>query len=142
MDDTLPGIKRFLKAAGLSEAAEGHVIGFIIAFIMHLGRMSAAAASGSIRIHPKHRAQAMRFLARERRVRDLAVLMQLADLLLAFEHRRKGLWLLIIDQTYCTQQGLKTENTFSHGQKAKSGKDRQRRKKVPRRRCHCFVMGC
>ena len=112
MDDTLPGIKRFLKAAGLSEAAEGHVIGFIIAFIMHLGRMSAAAASGSIRIHPKHRAQAMRFLARERRVRDLAVLMQLADLLLAFEHRRKGLWLLIIDQTYCTQQGLKTENTF------------------------------
>jgi len=141
MDDVLPGIKRFLKAAGLSEAAERHVSGFIVAFIMHLGRMSAAAASGAIRIHPRHRAQAMRFLARERRIRDLAVLMQLADLLLAFEHRRKGLWLLIIDQTYCTQQGLKTENTFSHGQRAKSGTDKRRRKKLPRRRCHCFVMG-
>jgi hypothetical protein len=141
MDDVLPGIKRFLKGAGLSEAAERHVSGFIVAFIMHLGRMSAAAASGAIRIHPRHRAQAMRFLARERRIRDLAVLMQLAELLLTFEHRRAGQWLLIVDQTYCTQQGSKTENTFSHGQRAKSGKDRQRRKKFPKRRCHCFVMG-
>ena len=141
MEDALPGIKRFLKAAGLSQAAEQHVSGFMVAFIMHLGRMSAAAASGAIRIHPRHRAQAMRFLARDRRIRDLAVLMQLADLLLAYEHRRKGPWLLILDQTYCTQQGLKTENTFSHGQKTKSGKDQRRRKKLPRRRCHCFVMG-
>ena len=103
--------------------------------------MSATAASNAIRIHPRHRAQAMRFLARDCRTRDLAVLMQLADLLLTFEHRRAGQWLLIVDQTYCTQQGSKTENTFSHGQKAKSGKDRRRRKKFPRRRCHCFVMG-
>ena len=83
----------------------------------------------------------MRFLARDRRIRDLAVLMQLADLVLAYEHRHQGLWLLILDQTYCTQQGVKTENTFSHGQKAKSGRDQRRRKKLPRRRCHCFVMG-
>jgi len=141
MQDALPGIKRFLKAADLGEATERHVTGFIVAFIMHLGRMSAASAGGAIRMHPRHRAQAMRFLGRNRRVRDLAVLMQLADLLLTFEHRRTGRWLLIVDQTYCTQQGLKTQNTFSHGQKAKSGKDRRRRKKLPRRRCHCFVMG-
>jgi hypothetical protein len=80
-------------------------------------------------------------LARECRTRDLAVLTQLAELLLVFEHRRTGRWLLIVDQTYCTQQGLKTENTFNHGERAKSGKDRRRRKKLPRRRCHCFVMG-
>ena len=141
MQDALPGIKRFLKALGLSEAAEGHVTGFVAAFIMHVGRMSAAAAGSAIRIHPRHRAQAMRFLGRNRRICDLAVLMQLADILLAFEHRRAGHWLLIVDQTYCTQSGAKTENTFSHGQKAKSGKDRRRRKKLPRRRCHCFVMG-
>jgi hypothetical protein len=141
MQDALPGIKRFLKPLGLSAAAEGHVISFITAFMMHLGRMSAAAAGSAIRLHPRHRAQAMRFLARDRRVRDLAVLMQLADLLLAFEHRRTGQWLLIVDQTFCTQQGLKTENTFSHGQKAKSGNDRRNRRKQPRRRCHCFVMG-
>jgi hypothetical protein len=141
MQDALPGVKRFLKAAGFGEATERHVIGFIVAFIMHVGRMSATAASSAVRIHPRHRAQAMRFLARDCRTRDLAVLMQLADLLLAFEHRRAGQWLLIVDQTYCTQQGSKTENTFSHGQKAKSGKDHRRRKKFPRRRCHCFVMG-
>lgn len=141
MQDALPGVKRFLKAAGLRKTAEQHVTAFIVAFVMHWGRMSAAAASSAIRIQPRHRAQAMRFLARECRTRDLAVLMQLAELLLAFEHRRQGCWLLIVDQTYCTQQGLKTENTFSHGQKAKSGKERRRRKKLARRRCHCFVMG-
>lgn len=141
MQDALPGVKRFLKPLGLKESTERHVTCFIVAFIMHLGRMSAATASNAIRIHPRHRAQAMRFLARQCRTRDLAVLAQLAELLLAFEHRRGGRWLLIVDQTYCTHQGLKTENTFSHGQKAKSGKDRRRRKKLPRRRCHCFVMG-
>ena len=141
MQDALPGVKRFLKAAGFRETVERHVTGFIVAFVMHLGRMSAAAAGGAIRIHPRHRAQAMRFLARDCRTRDLAVLMQLAELLLSFEHRRTGRWLLIVDQTYCTQQGLKTENTFNHGQRGKSGKDRRRRRKLPRRRCHCFVMG-
>jgi hypothetical protein len=141
MQDALPGIKRFLKPLGLRPAVEAHVTGFIVAFIMRVGRMSAAAASCSLRIHPRHRAQAMRFLARECRTRDVAVLMQLAELLLVFEHRHAGRWLMLLDQTYTTQQGLKTENTFNHGQKAKSGKDRQRRKKLPRRRCHCFVMG-
>ena len=126
MQDALPGVKRFLKAAGLGKTAERHVTRFIVAFIMHLGRMSAAAAGSAIRIDPRHRAQAMRFLARDCRTRDLAVLMQLVELLLTFEHRRAGQWLLIVDQTYCTQQGSKTENTFSHGQKAKSGTDRRR----------------
>ena len=141
MQDALPGIKRFMKAAGLGETSERYVTAFMLAFLMHFGRMCAAAASNAIRIHQRHRAQAMRFLARQRWTRDLSVLMRLADLLLAYEHRQSGRWLLILDQTYCTQQGLKTENTFSHGQRAKSGKDRQRRKKFPPRRCHCFVMG-
>ena len=38
---------RFLKAAGLGKTAERHVTGFIVAFVMHLGRMSAAAASSN-----------------------------------------------------------------------------------------------
>lgn len=141
MEDALPGIKRFLKAAKLGEAAERHVTAFIVAFVMHVGRMSAASASTAIRIHPRHRAQAMRFLARYYWTKDLSLLMQLADQLLAYEEARTGRWLLIVDQTYCTHQGIKTENTFTHGQKAKSGKDRRRRKKSPPRRCHCFVMG-
>lgn len=141
MQDSLPGIKRFLKALGLRESAEQHVVGFMVAFTMHLGRMTAATASTAVRINPRHRAQAIRFLERECRTKDLNLLVQMAELLLSFELSRRGRWLLIIDQTYCTQLGVKTENTFTHGERAKSGKDRRRRKKVAKRSCHCFVMG-
>jgi hypothetical protein len=141
MQDALPGIKRFMKGLELSESAERHVVGFIVAFIMRVGRMSAATASTSVRISPRHRAQAIRFLERECRKKDLNLLAQMADLLLSFELSRRGRWLLIIDQTYCTQHGFKTENTFTHGERAKSGKDRRRRKKVAKRSCHCFVVG-
>jgi hypothetical protein len=67
--------------------------------------------------------------------------MHLVDRFLAYEQSLNGTWLLIIDQTYCTHQGIKTENTFTHGKKGKSGKDRRRRKKSSGRRCHCFVVG-
>ncbi len=140
MQDALPKIKQFLRPAGLSETAQRHVSCFIVAFIMHLGRMSAATASHSIRIDSRHRAQAMRFLTRQYWTRDLSLLMTLADQLLVHELSQTGTWLLIVDQTYCTHQGLKTENTFSHGERAKSGKDRRKRKKSTPRRCHCFVM--
>lgn len=141
MQDALPGIKRILKVLGLGESAERHVVGFMVAFVMRVGRMSATTASTSVRINPRHRAQAIRFLERECRKKDLNLLAQMADLLLSFELSRRGRWLLIIDQTYCTQLGLKTENTFTHGERVKSGKDRRRRKKVAKRSCHCFVVG-
>jgi hypothetical protein len=48
MQDALPGIKRFLKPLGLKETTERHVTSFIVAFVMHLGRMSAATASSAI----------------------------------------------------------------------------------------------
>ena len=141
LPDSLPGIKRFLKPLELSETAERHITGFIVGFIFHLGRMSAVTASNSVRVNPRHRAQAMRFLARYYWSHDLSVLMGAADLLLSYERRLTGRWLLIVDQTYITQQGMKTENTIRQSQRAKSGKDRRRRKKSPTHRCHCFVMG-
>jgi hypothetical protein len=141
MQDALPGIKRFLKGTGLEETPARYVTGFIVAFVMHLGRMSAAQAAGRIRIQPRHRAQVVRFLAECRWSGNWCLLQQLADHVLAYEHSQTGRWLFILDQTYCTQQGKKTENTFSHGQKRKSGKDRRRRKKSAARRCHCYVMG-
>ena len=64
MQDALPKINRFLKGTGLSEMATRHVTGFLVAFVMHIGRMSAAQAASAIRIDPRHRAQMMRFLAR------------------------------------------------------------------------------
>jgi len=141
MQDALPKINRFLKNAGLSEMAKRHVMGFIVAFVMHIGRMSAAQAASAIRIHSRHRAQMMRFLAKNRWSNNWALLEQLAELVLIHETRQSGWWTLSLDQTYCTQQGGKAENTFSHGTRSKSGKDRRRRKKTATRRCHCFVMG-
>jgi hypothetical protein len=141
MQDALPKINRFLKGTGLSEMAVRHVTSFLVAFMMHLGRMSAAQAASAIRIDPRHRAQMMRFLAQNRWTRNWLLLSRLADLVLIYETRQVGRWLLLLDQTYCTQQGVKTENTFSHGKRGKSGKDRKRRKKASTRRCHCFVMG-
>ena len=38
MQDALPGIKRFSKAAGLGETTERYVTGLIVAFIMLWGR--------------------------------------------------------------------------------------------------------
>jgi hypothetical protein len=141
MQDSLPQIKRFLKGTGLSEMTTRHITGFLVAFVMHLGRMSAAQAATAIRIEPRHRAQLIRFLARNCWSCNWSLLGQLAELVLAHEARQTGHWLLLLDQTYNTQQGTKTENTFSHGQKGKSGKEQRHRKKSPTRRCHCFVMG-
>jgi hypothetical protein len=141
MQDALPKIKPFLKGAGLSEMATRHVTGFLVAFVMHLGRMSAAQVACAIRIAPRHRAQVMRFLAQNRWSGNWWLLSQLAELVLIHETRQSGRWLLLLDQTYCTQQGGQTENTFSHGKKGKSGKERRRRQKSPCRRCHCFMMG-
>ena len=141
MQDALPKINRFLKGTGLSEMATQHVTGFLVAFVMHLGRMSAAQAATAVRIRPRHRAQVMRFLAENRWSRNWSLLAQLAELVLIHETRQSGRWLLLLDQTYCTQRGAKTENTFSHGKKSKSGKERRHRKKSSARRCHCFVMG-
>lgn len=141
MQDALPGVNRFLMGAALGETTARYITGFVVAFVMHVGRMAASQAASAVRIQARHRAQVVRFLARQRWSRDWSVLSQLAELLLAHEVRRGGRWLLILDQTYCGQQGVKSENTFTHGQKAKSGKERRRRKQAAGRRCHCFVMG-
>jgi len=65
MQDALPGVNRFLKGSGLGPAATRHVVGFVVAFAMHIGRMSAVQAAAAIRIKPRHRAQVMRFLAKQ-----------------------------------------------------------------------------
>jgi Transposase DDE domain len=142
MDDALPGIKTFFRATALKPAAVAMLIRLVAAFTCHLGRMSAAQAASSIRSQSRHRAALVRFLAQLRWSRDWAVLAQVADLLLQAESRRRGIWIFIVDQTYCGQQGQKTENTFSRANsrpRPKTGKRRQ--KKYAQRSCHAFVMG-
>jgi Transposase DDE domain len=142
MDDALPGIKAFFKATTLKPNAIGMLIRLVAAFTCHLGRMSAAQAAGSIRSQARHRAALVRFLGQLKWSRDWAVLTQVAHLLLQAESQRQGIWVFIVDQTYCGQQGQLTENTFSRANIRKRPKKGNRKnKKSARRSCHGFVMG-
>jgi Transposase DDE domain len=142
MDDALPGIKPFFKATTLKPNAVAMLIRLAAAFICHLGRMSAAQAAGSIRSQARHRAALVRFLAQVKWSRDWAVLTQVADLLVKAETKRQGTWVFIVDQTYCGQQGQKTENTFSRANyRPRPKKGQRRQKKYAKRSCHGFVMG-
>ena len=143
MQDALPGIKRFFKAVKLELWVEGYLICFIAGFVAHLGRMSASQAAQAIRTRARHRANVVRFLARQRWSGDWWVLEQVANLMLEAEAARRGTWIFILDQTLTGQQGRHTENTFSTGnRKRRPCKGRRYQKyKYARKSCHCFVMG-
>jgi len=141
--DTLPNIKTFLRPAALTASSCVLLIRLIAAFLHHPGRMSASQAAKAIRSQARHRAQVARFLARLHWSANWAVLNAVAALLLEAEAQRQGRWIFILDQTYCSQQGQKTENTFSCGnrkRRPKKGRRYQTRKSV-KRSCHGFVMG-
>jgi hypothetical protein len=142
MQDALVGIKTFLKAASLPALVRDYVIRLVAAFVVHLGRMSASQMAESIKTDSRHRAQVTRFLARLNWSADWTQCLWTATLLLEQERKRGGRWLFIVDQTYCGQQGQKTENTFSRANYRPRPKNSQRRqKKYARRSCHCFVAG-
>lgn len=143
MQDALPGSKRFFRAGQVSVQTLGFLTRLKMAFIMHLGRMSASQAAGAIRTQARHRAAVIRFLARQGQARDWSVLERLAQAVLEAEYAVGGTWVLVVDQTLCGQQGKKTENTFSTGnRKRRPRKGRRYQKyKYARKSCHCFVMG-
>jgi hypothetical protein len=142
MQDALPGLKRFLQPVGLNQRMLGLVIRCIVAFVMHLGRMGAARAATAVRSEPRHRAQVGRFLGRKllRRLSPAAVL---RGQLLLMESRRSGRFFFVVDQTLASQQGSKTENTFSTGNRQRRPRKGRRYSKYKHRRksCHCFVKG-
>ena len=141
MQEALPGIKRFLKVVVLKERVLGLTIRCMAAFCLHWGRMSAVQAAGAVRSEPRHRAQICRFLGRKywQKLKLLAVLQ---SQLLALE-AKKGRFLFLMDQTLCSQQGDKTENTYSTGNRQRRPRKGRRYSKYKhtRKRCHCFVMG-
>lgn len=139
---TLPQVKDFLRPANLPAATAALLVRLITAFCHHPGRMSAAAAADALRSQARHRAALTRFLARLHWGRDWSLLATVADLLLRAEANRGGAWLFLLDQTYCGQQGQKTENTFSRANtRPRQKKGRRKDKKCPKRSCHGFVMG-
>lgn len=143
MHDALPGVKRFWAKAKVSEYEKGFLVRLMTAFIMHMGRMSASQAAGAIRTQARHRAAVVRFLAARRWSGNWCVLEQQARLVLEAEAISGGTWAFIVDQTLCGQQGKKTENTFSTGNRQRRPRKGRRYQKYhyARKSCHCFVMG-
>lgn len=141
MQDALPGIKRFLRPAGLNTRRYDLVVRCVAAFCLRWGRMSASQASGAVRSGPCHRAQICRFLGRKA-LRRRPLLTPLQAQLLALEPTR-GRFLFLIDQTLCSQQGDTTENTYSSGNRRRRPRKgvRYNTYKHVRKRCHCFVLG-
>jgi hypothetical protein len=141
MQEALPGIKRFLKPVCLSERMVGLTIRFVAAFCLHWGRMSAVQAAGAVRSEPRHRAQLCRFLGRKfwRKLRMASILQ--AEMLTL--ESTKGRFIYATDQTLCSQQGDKTQNTYSTGNRQRRPRKGRRHGKYKhtRKRCHCFVMG-
>jgi hypothetical protein len=141
MQEALPAIKRFLKAVPLSERALGLTIRLVAAFALHWGRMSAVQAANAVRSDPRHRAQICRFLGR-RFWKKMQLLSILRAETLSLESKQ-GRFFFLIDQTMCSQQGDKTENTYSSGNRQRRPRKGRRYSKYKhtRKRCHCFVMG-
>jgi hypothetical protein len=56
---------------------------------------------------------------------------------------KTGQFVFILDQTLCSQQGDKTENTYSTGNRQRRPRKGRRysQYKHTRKRCHCFVQG-
>jgi len=141
VQDALPRIKRFLKPAGLNKQSLGLVVRCMAAFCLHWGRMSTVQAAGAVRSEPRHRAQIGRFLGRKH-LRNRQLLSGLQAQVLAQE-ATGGRFVYLTDQTLCSQQGDKTENTYSTGNRQRRPRKGRRYSKYKhtRKKCHCFVMG-
>lgn len=139
--EALPGIKGFLRPVGLKERIVGLTIRCMAAFLLRWGRMSAVQAAMSVGTEPRHRAQICRFLSRKY-WRKLPMLSALQEQLLRMESK-KGRFVFILDQTLSSQQGDKTENTYSTGNRQRRPRKGRRYNKYKHKskRCHCFVMG-
>ena len=55
MQDALPLFKSFLKPVSLKQRARQLVLRCVIAFLMHLGKMSASRVAGAVRTDARHR---------------------------------------------------------------------------------------
>jgi Transposase DDE domain len=138
--DSLPDAKLFFAPLSLPASSVLTLVRFLVACFD--GLRSAADAAAAIRTDPRHRAQVVRFLARQGWSRDWGTLAVLADLLLQQCHAEAGTWVFLLDQTYHTTFGRHAQNTFSRGnKKARSRQSARKQKQAHRHACHGFVFG-
>ena len=139
--NSLPGLKGCLKSPGLTDKARLQVIRLVFAFLLHSGRMSCLRAAGAVRSETRHRAQVSRYLARPRR-RKFDINGGLRQSLLEREVL-EGVFIFIVDVTFVSQSGKKTENTYSTGNRKRRPRKGRRygKNKHARKNCHSFTMG-
>jgi hypothetical protein len=138
--DSLPFAKPFFAAARLPASTVGLLTRLLVACLRTL--RCASQAADSVRTDPRHRAQIVRFLAREGWARDWATLERLADLVLESCLREQGDWLFILDQTTHTTLGLLAQNTYScRNTNKRKTNSKRRQKKTPPKLNHVFVFG-
>lgn len=136
--ESLPFAKSFFTAAKLPAVTVGLLSRFVVACMS--GLRSASQAACAIRIDPRHRAQLVRFLARQGWAGDWITLERLADVILDATLHERGDWLCIFDQTTHTTQGRHAQNTYSCRNKRQRKKNSKRKqKKAPPRLNHVFV---
>jgi hypothetical protein len=142
LQEAFPGLKRFLKPLALKERMAALVIRCVVAFVMHFGRMGAARAANAVRSQPRHRAQLCRLMGRQW-LRRRSPARVLRERLLLLESRRSEPFYFLVDQTLTSQQGSRTENTYSTGNRQRRPRKGRRygKYKHTRKTCHCFVKG-
>ncbi|MBV8087589.1 MAG: transposase [Chloroflexi bacterium] len=137
---SLPDAKTFFAAAKLPASTVALLTRLVVASLSTL--RSASQAACAIRTDPRHRAQLVRFLARQGWSKDWLILERLADVLLEACRHEQGDWLFVLDQTTHTTLGRHAQNTYSCRNTSKRQKNSSRKqKKTPPRLNHVFVCG-
>ena len=135
-------LKRYLEKSFLKKFTRMMVMRMVLGFILHRGRMSCSSAAGMIASESIHRGQLTRFLARPRwQKEDFNA--PLRQALLQMESVN-GVFLFIIDATLVSQSGVKTQNSFSTGNRERRTIQkgfRYNKKKVRRKNVHSFTFG-
>jgi hypothetical protein len=138
--NSLPDAKRFFAPLSLPASSVLTLVRFLSACLESL--RCACDAAQAIRTDPRHRAQLVRFLARQNWSKDYNTLATLAQLLLQCCDTETGTWVFLLDQTYHTTFGKHAQNTFRRANHTKRAKNSHRQqKKTPPHACHCFVFG-
>jgi hypothetical protein len=138
--DSLPLAKDFFAPLKLPAASLLTLVRCLV--VSFLGHWSASDAAAAIRTQPRHRAQIVRFLARQTWARDWNTLHALNASLLGRCCHETGTWVFILDQTYHTTYGKHAQNTASRANKKRRSRQSERRqKKAPTHACHGFVFG-
>ena len=113
MQDALPLFKSFLKPVSLEQRARQLLLRCVIAFLMHLGKMSASRVAGAVPLDARHRGLSQSIPGTPPSGGD-AISSANCVLNCLNWKRGKGMFVFDIDQTYCSQQAALSQKCQPH----------------------------